>query len=438
MTDTHTYERPYRAWGVRLYNALGGVLSRAGIPLGSLEEEQLLEKARRMTGLSDFGDDSFRAPLGVLLRAYEEESELTPFGRLLVRVSTLNLLCNRLRVQQMLSEHPEILELPIRRPLFIVALPRTGTTLLYNLLAQDPGARPLMMWEAILPVPRSQRPGRQTDSRILRAVLVGKALNRLAPNLSTVHPVTPKGPEECSRLQMNTFVTAYATMEHFVPSYQRWFLQQPDEVLERAYGDYRHQLQVLQWQRPGSGHWVLKSPAHVLATKALLGVFPDACVVQLHRDPHKVIPSLCSLYAIYQGIASDQVRCRQLGAQVLELCMEGHRRSYQVRQSSLPGQILDVHYQDLMADPIAATRRIYSHFDYAWSDAFGQRAEAWLRDHPKDRHGKHRYDLDQFGLSRELIDRSFQDYCQHYGIEPEGRRPDGASHGSMALKPVSQ
>jgi hypothetical protein len=423
MSDAYTFERPHRRLGIRLYNAVGGALGKMGVSLTSLDEETLLKKARRMTGLSDFGSEEFREGLRVLMKAYEEEAELSPFGRILARASTLNLLCNRLRVQHLIHEHPEILDAPIRRPLFIAALPRTGTTLLYNLLAQDPAARPLLMWEAILPVSPA-RNHRRTDPRIRRTERTCWALNLLAPNLSTVHPIDPRGPEECSRLQMNTFVTSYAVMEHFVPSYQQWYFRQPEEVLQAAYRDYRRQLQVLQWQRPVPGHWVLKSPAHLLSMGPLMKVFSDASVVQLHRDPHKVIPSLCSLFAVYQGMSSDRVRCQQLGAQVLALCVEGLRRSYQARESAPRGQVYDLKYPDLMEDPIEAVRRIYEHFGYEMSAEFQRRMEAWIEGNPKDRHGKHRYDLEQFGLSRELIEGAMQTYCQQYGIVPENRERD--------------
>lgn len=419
MTGTYTFERPHRPWGVRIFNTLGAVLQTLGLPLGRLDEASLLEQARRRTGLSDFGDESFRAPLRVLLKAYREESELSPLGRLLTRVSTVSLLSNRLRMQQVLKEHPEIRQIRIERPLFIVAAPRTGTTLLYNLLAQDPAARALLLWEALQPVPLGDNADHGRDPRIRRAVTVIKILERLAPNLATVHPIEPTGPEECSRLQMNTFVSAYAMMEHYVPSYQTWLLRQPIEAMADAYEDYRQQLQVLQWQRPAPGHWVLKSPAHLYTMDALLRVFPDASVVQLHRDPRKVIPSLCSLFAVYQGVTSDQVRCQQLGAQVLELCLQGYHRSMRARQTARPGQILDLHYRDLTARPWEAIRQIYQHFDYPLSDAFEQQAQRWQQGHPKDRHGKHRYDLAQFGLSRTLVDQTFADYCQQFGVIPE-------------------
>ena len=421
MSAQDTIEKPPRSLSVRLYNRVGGWLRTLGLPMGSLTESSLIARARRRTGLVDFGDESFREPLGVLLRAYEQESELTPLGRLLVRASTVALLSNRLQVEAASREHPEILQSPLQRPLFIAGLPRTGTTLLYNLLAQDPGSRPLMMWEAISPVPRHGEAGREPDPRIARTALIVKILNRLAPRLMAVHPVNPTGPEECSRLQLNTFVTAYAIMENHVPSYREWFLAQPESRLMEAYRDYGRQLQVLQWQHPAPDHWVLKSPAHLFGLGPLMKVFPDARVLQIHRDPHKVIPSLCSLFAVYQGMASDHVRPKLLGPEVVSLAVEGLRRSQAAREAAPEGRILDLQYKKLVTHPIDTLRRVYDHFGYPWSDAFERQARQWMDGNPKNKHGKHRYDLAQFGLTPGMINEAFGPYCRQYGIEPEER-----------------
>jgi hypothetical protein len=411
--------RPYRPLGVRVFNTVGRLLGRLGLRGASLEEASLLAAARRITRFDDFGDESFREPLRVLLRAYEEESELHRAGRWLVRISTLALLCNRLRMQHELTTHPEILDTPVRRPLFVAGLPRTGTTLLYNLLAQDPAARPLLAWEAVFPAERSPEKGRQPDPRIrLTAGVIG-VIKHLAPALPTVHPIDAHGPEECSRLLMNTFVTSYAVMENHVPSYYRWLVAQPEPVFEHAYQHYQQQLQLLQWQRPPQGHWVLKSPAHQFGLRPLMHVFSDAAVVQIHRDPHKVVPSLCSLFAVYQGIGSDRVRHRQLGPEVLEICVENLRRGRLACASAASARVFNLRYADLVVDPAGSMRRVYEHFDYPLPNDFQQRAATWVAQNPKDKHGRHVYDLAQFGLTPAMIDRAMASYCHEYQIEPE-------------------
>lgn len=398
-----------------------------GFKGASLDEESLLASARRLTRMEDFGDEGFREPFRVLLRAYNEEAELTPSGRWMARLSTLALLCNRLRIQDAVTRHPEILDTPIRRPVFVAGLPRTGTTLLYNVLAQDPAARPLLMWESIFPCARAEKDWNNPAPRIRAARWVVKWLVHLAPGLPSVHPLDAEGPEECIRLLMNTFVTSYALMEYHVPSYYRWLQAQPAEVFEWAYRDYYRQLQVLQWQRPVPGHWLLKSPAHLYTLPALMKVFPDAAVIQTHRDPHKVVPSLCSLFAVYRGIGSDAVRNRRLGPELLEICADMLQRG---RSACAPGEsarILNLHYAQLVADPIAAARSVYEHFGYALPADLDRRVAEWVAKNPKDKHGKHVYDLAQFGLTAEAIDRVLGGYCREYEIAPEKSRMAGAA-----------
>jgi hypothetical protein len=410
-------------WAIRLFNAAAGLSERLGLPQAALDERQLLDAACRDANLTDFGEYDFSEPLRILLHDYETQSALTPFGRMLVRLSLRSLLSNRLRIQDQLKSHPEILDWPIRRPLFVLGLPRTGTTLLYNLLAQDPEARPLRTWEAVAPAPRRGESGRQPDPRIRRTVGVVRLIRWLAPRLQSVHPIHAEGPEECSRLLMNTFVTAYALMENHVPGYRDWFFGLPPERLELAYRDYARQLQVLQWQHAPRGHWLLKSPVHLFALEALMNVFPDAAIVQLHRDPRRVVPSLCSLFAVYQGMASDRDRSRQLGAEILSLCAEGVRRADRAREAAPPGRILDLDYAQLMADPMAAIREVYESLNYPFTDEFNHRARQWHQANPQHKHGKHRYRLEQFGLTEEQIDRQFEPYCRARGIEPEDGRP---------------
>jgi hypothetical protein len=410
---------------MRLYNLAGGLLRRLGVPLGRLSEHSLLRAARRRTGFSDFGDEGFLTPLRILLKSYEEEAGLNAFGRTLARLRLLILLCNRLRIQNALEQHPEILDQPVRRPLIVVGLPRTGTTLLYNLLAQDPASRPLTMWEAMSPIPRPGEMGVEPDPRIKRTRRFARALTRLAPNLPAVHPIEPEGPEECSRLLLNTFVTVYFTVENHLPSYRHWFMSVSEERLVGAYNEYYRQLQALQWQRPPAGHWVLKSPAHLFCLGALLKVFPDARVVQTHRDPHKVIPSTCSLFAVCHGLFTDRVRLEEIGCEVAEVCAEGLRRGSQVRDEAPQGVVYDVHYRDLVQDPIGALQRVYEHFGAPFTDELEIGAKTWLSENQQNKHGKHWYDLEQFGLKGETIERLFGNYCQRYGIAPESRPASG-------------
>lgn len=399
-----------------LLNAVGGVLQALGAPLDRLSEEHLLQAARRNTGLSDFGDDGFRAPLRMLIRSYNEEGGLSCIGRLAMRRRILAGLVNRLLVTRELKRHPEISDVPIRRPIFIVSLPRTGTTLLHKLLAQDPHARPLLAWEATMPARRPVDIDKNSDPRIRHVQRLVKVIGFLAPTLRTMHDFDPGGPEECVGLLRNTFVLAWQISS----TYRDWFLRQPAEVIEAAYREYRQQLQLLHWQRPHDGHWVLKAPVHLYAIDALLRLFPDAAIILIHRDPYRVIPSTCSLMSLLHDVMTDDPQRRDaLGPSVVRWAAEGLRRGEAARAHAEPGRIYDMHYQGLVADPLEAVQGLYAHFGYPYTRAFETRAAAWLKEHPQHEHGEHRYTLEQFGLDRQMIDDAFSWYRERYHIPPE-------------------
>jgi hypothetical protein len=412
-----TFEVPYRPLGIRLCNWVGRRLEQCGVHLHRLTEASILNAARREAGLSDFGDEGFLVPLRQLLQSLRDEARLHPVGRWLMRRRLLDVLINRLRMHDDLKRNPEILDVPVRRPLFVTGLPRTGTTLLYNLLSQDPAGRPLTMWEAcwLSPPPRAET--RNTDPRIKQARRLVKLAYWLAPQLRTVHPLNADGPEEDLTLTLNTLISAGFSMLARLPGYEAWLrqLSLPEKVT--AYQDYRRQLQYLQW-RCSADHWVLKTPVHLVALDALLNVFPDACVVQTHRDPAKVVPSFCSLIAVFRGMGTDELDLRALGAWGLENCADLLDRAAKARQTT-PGNVLDVRYAELICDPIGTVHRIYDHFGYPRSDRMDTRMRQWLTEDGHDRKPPHRYDPEQFGLDRATICEQFGAYCERHGLTGE-------------------
>ncbi|MEW6381021.1 MAG: sulfotransferase [bacterium] len=399
----------------RLINRAGKTLDRLGISLINLSAESLLKAACRQTGLSDWGDEDFLTPLTILLDSYNQEADLSFLGRISVRQNCIRLLSNRLRIQDDCNRYPQILETPICRPLFIVGLPRTGTTLLHNLLAQDPTVRVPRTWELMQPSPPPTPEGRKTDRRIAAA---SKKINRIfacAPQIFSIHPFDPTGPEECILLFQHGFTSYLFVLYTNVPHYTEWLLQHD---MVPAYQYYRRQLQLLQWRCPGS-HWVLKSPAHLFSLNALLTVFPDACLVQTHRDPHKVVPSLCSLSAMAISLSSNRLDLKCLGERGLSLCGTAIDRAMQVRESASPGQFYDVHYRDLVTDPIGVVRQIYTHFSYDFDPCMEKGMRQWLAANPQFKHGSHRYSLDQFSLDRQAIASRFAAYREKFNVGQE-------------------
>lgn len=407
------------SWFIRSFNGAARGAARLGLRRRPLDADRILAEARRKTKLVDLGGEGVEDKLGILVRSLNREAGLHPFGRASAHDLLVRVLSNRLRIVGLLQREPEIRRVPIERPLFIIGFPRTGTSVLYSLLAQDPEARPLLFWESLRPIPPSRvRPGRE-DPRIRWGRLQSWVTRRLAPGIDAVHRTRAEEPEECMSLQLRTLVSWYYLLWGDLTEYWEWLLSRDQSTFVEAYRFYRQQLQILQWQRP-AGSWLLKSPAHLLAMDALVEVFPDACIVQTHRDPHRALPSACSLTAILRGLMSEQVEPRELGRDALLRAEEIFERMLAAREQIAPERVIDVLYRDVVEDPIEVTRRIYEHFGRFLSDEAEARMRRWLAEHPRHRHGVHRYTLEEFGLEREQVERACADYVDRFGVPAEG------------------
>lgn len=409
------YERPVQRAPVRMFNLIGGGLRRVGVTLVDLSAQSLCNAAMRRSGLTDFGDQSFREPLEVLVRSLETEARLNTFGRVHARGYITNALSNRLMLEDWWTRHPEILTGTIRRPLYILGLPRTGTSLLLKLLASDPTSRWLAFWEAHEPCPPPSRDTYANDPRRRRAARRVRMLDYLAPDFRGIHEFESDGPEECYPLLANTLIGAQYSWMFDIPGYDAW-LSACD--MKPAYAYYRRQLLLLQWHWPGQ-HWVLKSPVHLFALDALLASFPDARIIQLHRDPAKVVASLCSLVATTRAVATDTIDNAALGARVVEGLVEGLDRCMRARQGADPVQVCDVQYVDLLRDPLATARDIYQRFGLTLDAQAQARMKQCLEESPQHKHGVHRYSLEQWGLSADGVRRQFARYRDAFAIRDE-------------------
>jgi len=400
---------------VYLFNRLGRAFERLGLSPANRSEESLMAAARRRTGLSDWGDDSFREPLGILLESLRKDARLNLLGWIIIHESLTKNLVNRLLIQDELKRHPEILQVPIERPLFIVSMPRTGTTLLQNLLSQDQTNRSLLFWELMSPAPSPEPRTRDIDPRIAKAEKILWLSHKLMPEWATMHPMDAKTPEECFPLLENSFVSYSFAFYGVLPRYLKW-IEEQDMVPPYRY--YRQQLQLLQFRFPQK-RWVLKAPLHMLCLDALLSVFPDACVVQTHRDPLKVIPSACSLVDILQRVICDRVDVDFYAPKWLDFLTSMVEHYSHVRDSADSARFFDVHYKDLVQDPLGTVRRVYEHFGYGYEARFEERMREWLAANPQNKHGTHRYCLEQFGMNPDMVNSRFATYCERFKISPE-------------------
>jgi len=379
-----------------------------------LDLECLLDEARQRAGHDEGGLRDIEDPLRRLLDSYERDAGLTFIGRIAARRDTLRLLEFTLRMAADRRRHPEIAAQEIRRPLFLTGLPRTGTTFLHGLLAQDPANRVPYTWECMFPSPPTPRRRHVEDPRIRTAERQIRWFHRLNPEFRSIHPTGARLPEECLIITSHSFLSFQFNTAHFVPTYQTWLEQQD---LRPSYAAHRRFLQHLQWGS-ASMRWVLKAPAHVFGLEALFDVYPDAGVILMHRDPVEVVASVASLHTSLRGTFSANVDPRSVGAEQAARWADGITRALAARDGGCapPERFIDVHYRDLVRDPIAIGRRVYEHFGLPLSSAVEARWQRFLNDNPQGKHGRHRYDLGRFGLRADAERERYRAYRERFDL----------------------
>ena len=377
----------------------------------ALDPAALLDKAQRQTGLSDFGGKTFHEPFEILLQSLRDEAKLNARGVFMMHRTMLRLLSNRLRTEQAFTEKPALAETPIPRPLYVIGFPRTGTTLLHNLLACDPAARWMRLWEGLYPAPAPQ--SLEDDPRISEVEEWAAGFEKVAPRLAAAHKLAPRGPEECLWLIEHTFNDLIFELRAHVPTYSRWLAEHEADIDIHHY--YRRLLQLLGAHCRGN-HWVFKAPRHLPGLAGLLAVFPEARIIQTHRDPAAVLPSLCSLCEILRGAASDAVDKPTIGAHWHARLKAIFEQATAVRSTAAEGQILDIQYADLVTDPIATVQHIYAHHGYEFTELFEAAMRQWLAANRQHKHGAHRYTLEEYGLSEAQVRGDFSEYTKEFGL----------------------
>lgn len=416
---------------VRLLNGCAALLDKGRIPRTPFRSIDLIETAKRRCDLDDFGGGDFFEGLSRLLDSCQRESKLNLIGRIVLRADLIRTLCSRLLMQRDRQAYPDVVRQEIREPLFIVGLPRSGTTLLHTLLAMDPDHRVPLTWEVMTPSP----PTRDDEKRrIQRAITSCNCFNWMAPTFRHVHPVGARFPQECVSLTAPTFMSDQFDAMYYVPSYREWFLRQD---LRPTY-EYHHRfLQHLQLRKNGR-RWVLKAPTHMFTLPTLLAAYPDAIFVQTHRAPLDAMASVSSLITILRRVFSDAVDPLTVCRDAIDYWSTTLERFLQERDQLAEGRICDVNYVEVRRDPLSTVRRIYEHFDWSLSKKVEQRMHHALANQLQERNGHHRYDLSQFGVKEEDSAARFAAYCDRFGLPARAKRTLGKGTEKLASDPISR
>jgi len=403
-----TFNGVYAPRPVKWLNSLARNSKPVFDRLVSLQCENLLEATCRKTELTDWGDPRFQEDLTALLDSVNQEGKLTFFGRFALRQFLIENLCSRLRVIEVLKRFPEIHQQTIQRPIFITGWYRTGTTHLHNLLASHQDLRAALFWELRHPCPALNPKTADSARQIRKVKLAGRIHGYLAPGFSAIHPLEAERPEECLHL----FDKACAgTTPFFITeakSFAWWLL---DHGIQYGYDFFKIQLQLLNWLRPGR-QWVLKWPYHLWHLETLLKTFPDATVIQLHRDPRQAIPSVCSLAAAARAPFCDSIGAEALGRFWLDYCEAGLNRGFSARRNAGSVQIIDIRYPDLKENPRSVLKHIQNSINLEDSEAWTKALTAGdcqVRQ-------SHHYTPAQFGLEAGQICERFSSYIQDYDL----------------------
>jgi hypothetical protein len=388
----------------------GEVLGRK---LWPLDAKGLCDEARRRAGFSDFGDAGVESRLAVLVKSLDRDASLRPRGRLLARIHLGDLLEKRLRLEQLWQQSDCADGEVIERPIFITGMPRSGSTFLHELLARDARNRAPLVWEVMSPLPAAER------SRIWRAAACLWWFRRMAPAADSVHPIRARTPHECVAIHSYTLLSREFTTTFRVSGYEN-FLDRTDYT--PAYAWEKKFLQHLQLKRPRK-RWILKAPDHVYGLAALMRVFPDAMVIQTHRDPLEVLESSSRLTEVVQRIFARRQDRRELAIREARILADGMDRITRFREThpELASRFVDVNYNDIVSDPTATIRQLYRQLDLPLAHPTLELIRNLAARRSRYGRPRKKSTLLDFGIDLKSEARRFAPYCTRFGIRSMGR-----------------
>ena len=373
---------------------------------GALALDQLTDQAEQATGLADFGESSWRDGAERLVSELNDRAALTEIGSAIAGSDVVEYLTSRLRVVDWVTRNPWIADVDIRPPIVVLGLPRTGTTILFDVLAQDPANRVPLTWEVDQPWPPPETASYESDPRIEEVDAKLANVDLLIPGFRAMHDMGARLGQECVRITAADFRSMIFATQYRVPEYQQWLLHQAD--MAPAYRYHRMFLQYLQ-SAHSAERWVIKSPAHLWSLEAMFNEYPDALIVQAHRDPLRVVCSLASLVDLLRGLASDDVSISNVAAEWVDDVVLGLDRAVEARRDgTVPnGQAVDVLFRDFVSNPMAVVRTIYERLGIELTEAAETAMRSFLAANPQEKHGGHKYSFADTGLDAgDLRDRT--------------------------------
>jgi len=349
----------------------------------SLTFDEIVNAARDKAVAPDPSSESWKEGLQILLHDHATVGRLTERGQGIIKRRYVEALAARMQVDDYIANNPHVVQAPIKRPVFILGLPRTGTTMLSSMLAADPANRSLLRWEAYNAAPPASHGALRTDPRCLAEVAKDEMMQKAAPKVAAAHFEPGDGPTECVHLLAQDFRSLMLAVTTTVPTYHDW-LNFTD--MTSAFEHRKRVLQILQSTNPG--RWVLKMPSDSLFIRQIFKTFPDARVIWAHRDPYAAVGSSFGMRGASRPMFEvDEGRDYMRQYFPLQLALHAARPLEVSRER--PDDIFHLYYDDLIADPLAQIKKVYGWLGDEWTSAAETGMSAWLRDNPQNKRGKH-------------------------------------------------
>ncbi len=400
---------------LKALNAIGPLLEKVDLLNLSEDPEVYMRRAQKKTDLENFGPYDLREPLRRMLYTMKHDAHLNLFGRIGAIQMTMRNLMNNLLLEHEFQTNPAVREVDVEEPIIIICTPRTGSTLLHNLLNQHPQVRAAKMWELHRPCPPTRPENEFNDIRIKQSDREFGMFYRLVPEMRAIHFFAPEAIEECTHLFGNIFTCrlSFSTLANS-SSYSDWAFATP---MDDAYRAYKRYLQVLKLNYPGT-FLVLKSPGHILQLEALEAVFPRARIIHLHRDPATAAGSFCSLTEAVQIAMRQHVDTHAIGDMWKTFWTPAMLNSISWRQQT-DMQVIDIDFKSLVKTPVKTIQSIFEAFDKNVPETLENDINQYLNDHPKDEYGIHEYSLERYGLSRDVLYQDYKAYIDYYNVTLE-------------------
>jgi hypothetical protein len=377
---------------------MGGNIMKAVI-----NSKILVETAINRIRRNDFYHNDYQEALEVLANSLTKEADLTDAGSWAIFSGLVNNLVQRANVAEMIKSYPQIQEIPIKNPIFITELPRRGTTLLHNLLAQDSAHRTFKLWELLSPFIANNINNNWEEKQINWIELWLNDFYQKHDNFASIHSMKAMSPHECTWLFRNSFATNDFCCNYYIPSYHTWLAKQN---MISSYNFYKLQLQLLLWRKPGN-ILVLKAPTHIRNLNALFTIFPDAKVICLHREPTECVPSFCSMINKRHKVYCKQKSPKLIGKYCLDMLQTSLESMIEFRSKNNNNcKFIDINYDKLVHNSITTINHLYEQLKLNFDKQTETAMDKWLCDNPKDKYGKHSYNLEEFGLTQSQLPKN--------------------------------